>query len=94
MAKNKSGRPEWFKFWRRNRPMVDSVLLNMEERGILLTNMFRFFDGEELIPMEPVVSMAWTAIEQNITEAFEDYEKRVVTNHDNGAKGGRPPKNK
>lgn len=69
-----------------------SELLDRESRGKILENMFLYFDGEELVEMEPVEAMAWEAVKQNIDEANREYIERSEINHDNGIKGGRPPK--
>ena len=44
MSKNKDQRPQWFKFWRRNRGMLDVETLSMEARGRIFTNIMRYFD--------------------------------------------------
>jgi len=92
MAKNKEGRPEWFKIWRRNRAVIMAECLTREGRGKILENAFRYFDGESLLDMEPVEQIAWAVIKQSIDESFSDYEARVVTNTENGSHGGRPKK--
>lgn len=94
MAKNKNGRPEWFKFWRRNRGMLDIEQLSIESRGKVFTNIMRYFDTgfDELMEMTPIEELAFNVLKQNADEAIEDYEDRAEKNRANGAKGGRPPK--
>ena len=94
MAKNKEGRPEWFKFWRRNRRQLDIEQLSTESRGIVFTNMMRYFDGEAdaLLPMTPLEAMAFNVLKINIDDSFSDYAEREEINRANGRKGGRPPK--
>ena len=95
MPKNKSGRPEWFKFWQRNRRQLDIEQLSMESRGIIFTNMMRYFDGDtNLLPMDTVEAVAFYVVKINVDDAFDDYAGRSETNRENGAKGGRPPKAK
>ena len=94
VAKNKDGRPEWFKFWRRNRKQIDIDRLGMESRGIVFTNMMRYFDHEELVEMSDVEYLAFNVLAVNIDEAFEEYEARTEVNRENGSKGGRPRKDK
>lgn len=91
---SKEKRPEWFKFWRRNRGMLDVETLTMESRGIVFTNIMRYFDTgtDELLSMDPVESLAFNVLKQNADEAISDYEGRAETNRANGAKGGRPRK--
>ncbi len=93
MARNKDGRPEWFRFWRRNRRQLDIDELSIESRGIIFTNMMRYFDGDEnLLPMNSIEAIAFNIIKINIDDAFSDYADMVVTNTANGKRGGRPPK--
>ena len=94
MARNKEGRPEWFKFWRRNRRQLDIEQLDMQSRGIIFTNMMRYFDGEdsELIKMSPIESMAFNVLKINVDDSFSEYAEREKTNRENGRKGGRPSK--
>lgn len=96
IAKNKDGRPEWFKFWRRNRGMLDIETLSIENRGTVFTNIMRYFDTgmEELLPMTPIETFAFNVLKQNADEAVNEYEERAEKNRENGAKGGRPPKTK
>ena len=95
MGRNKDGRPEWFKFWRRNRRQLDIEQLNMHSRGVLFTNMMRYFDtGEaELIEMTPVEAMAFNIVKINVDDSFSEYKEREERNRENGQKGGRPAKN-
>ena len=93
MSKNKNGRPEWFKFWRRNRNMLDDDMLSMESRGKVFTNIMRYFDGdtEKMLEMTPLEEFAFKILKQNADEAVNDYEERSEINKKNGSKGGRPP---
>lgn len=78
MARNKEGRPEWFKFWRRNRQQLDSDLLSMESRGRIFTNMMRYFDeGEtaDLVEMSQLESYAFNGLKTNIDDAFIDWKE-------------------
>lgn len=94
MARNKEGRPEWFKFWRRNLRQLDVAQLNMESRGIIFTNAMRYFDSpsSELLSMTPVEAMAFNVLRISIDDAVSEYSERAELNRANGSKGGRPPK--
>ena len=94
MAKNKEGRPEWFKFWRRNRRQLDIEQLDMQSRGVVFTNMMRYFDGEDstLLDMSPIECMAFNVLKINVDDSFSEYAEREKTNRENGRKGGRPAK--
>lgn len=94
MGKNKEGRPEWFKFWRRNRRQLDIEQLDMQSRGVVFTNMMRYFDGQDsaLLDMSPVECMAFNVLKINVDDSFSEYADREKTNRENGCKGGRPAK--
>ena len=93
MARNKEGRPEWFKFWRRNRQQLDIEQLSMKSRGVVLTNIMRYFDGtDDLISMSAVETMAFNVIKISIDSSYAEYEDMRERNSENGKKGGRPPK--
>ena len=93
MSRNKDGRPEWFKFWRRNRRQLDIEVLSMNSRGIIFTNMMRYFDGEDaLLPMSDLETIAFNVVKINVDDAFDAYADRAEINRENGQKGGRPPK--
>lgn len=70
MARNKEGRPEWFKFWRRNRGMLDIEALSIQSRGVVFTNIMRYFDTgmDELIDMSPIEIMAFNIFKKNMKE--------------------------
>ena len=93
--KNKEGRPEWFRFWRRNRRQLDIDQLDMESRGVVFTNMMRYFDDgnmNNLLDMSPIEVMAFNLLKVNIDDAYQDYANRAEVNSENGKKGGRPKK--
>lgn len=94
MSRNKEGRPEWFKFWRRNRVQLDIDVFSMESRGRVFTNMMLYFDDREadLLSMSPIEQLAFNVLRANVDEAFDEYAERAQVNKNNGVKGGRPPK--
>lgn len=94
--KNRDGRPEWFKFWRRNCQQLDIEELSLEDRGIVFTNIMRYFTGDEtiMIPMSPLQRMAFNVMKISVDDAVSSYQDRAETNRQNGLKGGRPPKPK
>ena len=87
--------PEWFKFWRRNRLQLDIEHLNMEDRGIVFTNMMRYFDSgdKELLDMTPIQCMAFNVVKINVDDSFAEFMEIAERNRENGQKGGRPKKN-
>ena len=93
MARKNSDRPEWFKFWRRNRQQLDIDLLSMESRGVVFTNMMRYFDDSgELLPMSALEEMAFNVVKINMDDSITEYAALVERNGKNGKKGGRPAK--
>lgn len=97
MPIKKDKRPEWFKFWRSNREILDIDPLSMESRGKVFTNLMRYFDGcsgDELLELTPLETMAFHVLKKNADASFKDYDLRTEINKINGAKGGRPRKTK
>ena len=69
--------PAWFKFWRKNRLQFDSEALDMRSRGVIITNLVRYFDGEEenLLPMEPIERLVFGMLKYDIDESCREYEE-------------------
>ena len=88
MAKNTEARPEWFKFWRRNRRQLDIEQLDMKSRGIIFTNMMRYFDGDdsELLEMSPLECMAFNVLKINVDDTFSEYATTSAQNRANANK--------
>lgn len=84
----KSERPEWFKFWRRNRQMLDIDQLSMESRGRIFTNMMRYFDsGEnELLSLDTLESAMFNVLKINVDNSFSDFEETSQKNRENALK--------
>lgn len=81
MARKKKDRPEWFKFWRRNRPRFDSDMLSLESRGRIFTNMLRYFDGDaDLLEMTPLEQYAFNDLKVDIDDAFDDWQRTSEEN--------------
>lgn len=102
------GRPQWFKLWvdkyvaALDIENLDNDLSQAEkeklfgEIGKAFVNCLFYFmqhDQEKYLSYKPGTRdgrILWNALKRDIDQSFRDYEKRVM----NGAKGGRPPKNK
>ncbi len=68
-------------------------LLSVEERGELVTAIFRYaFEGEECDGLSPAARMAFMFITDQINRDTEKYERKCEKNRKNGLLGGRPPK--
>lgn len=87
-------KPEWIKLWRRDAKLIDNPLLDMEARGIILTNLIRYHGGEDLLPMSPQIEMAFLILKRSVDDAVEECERRSKIYAENGSKGGRPKANK
>lgn len=85
-------KPEWIKLWRRDTKLIDNPLLDMESRGIILTNLIRYHSGEDLLPMSPQTEMAFLILKRSVDDAVEECERRSKIYSENGSKGGRPRK--
>ena len=83
MGRNKGGRPEWFKFWRRNRAQLDIEELSMESRGRVFTNMMRYFDQDELLEMTPIETLAFNVLKVNVDDSISEYEETSRKNREN-----------
>lgn len=81
----KQERPEWFKFWRRNRRTLDIDQLSMESRGRIFTNMMRYFDsGEnELIELDPLESAMFNVLKINVDDSFSEFAAKSEQNRKN-----------
>lgn len=84
----KSERPEWFKFWRRNRQMLDIDQLSMESRGRIFTNMMRYFDSgeDELLSLDTLESAMFNVLKINVDNSFSDFEETSQKNRENALK--------
>lgn len=67
-------------------------LLDMVQRGLLLTAIFCHESGETLPEMDATTSIAYSFIEADLEENAAKYEARCKANKANGDKGGRPKK--
>ncbi len=92
MAKNKAGRPTWFKFWQAYRRQLDIEQLSLEARGRIFTNIMRYFDGAaaELLPMGDTEAVCFNIVKVGIDDSFAEYDSRSQINRQNGLKGGKP----
>jgi len=64
-----------------------------EKRGELITVLFEYVNDENPTVEDPLVNMAFTLIKQQLKRDLKKYEARADRSRDNGALGGRPPKN-
>ena len=68
-------------------------LLNVEERGEILTAIFDYVRTGEFPDLRGGVEMAFSFIRAQLDRDAEKYESICERNRKNGSKGGRPQKN-
>lgn len=67
-------------------------MLDLEQRGILITNLMAFQLDQDLLEMDAVTKMAFTFIKNQIVRANEKYSEICEARSNAGKKGGRPRK--
>lgn len=65
-------------------------MLNLEQRGNLLTAIFAYSAGEELPDMDAVTTMCFGFIKASLDANAEKYQAKCAKNSENGRRGGRP----
>ncbi len=58
-------------------------MLNMKQRGVLLTNIMKYSQDEQLLEMDAVTSMAFSFIKKKLDKDNEKYERTCVRNRQN-----------
>lgn len=102
-----TGRPQWYKLWCEKYADALDIEnidkdLTPEEKDVLfkeigkvfINSLFYFFGHDEgkwseYKPSTRDGRILWNALKRDIDQSYRDYDLRVQ----NGAKGGRPPKN-
>lgn len=65
-------------------------LLTIEQRGMLLTAIFKYASGAEPDGMDDMTRMAFSFIKSDMNENAEKYQKTINARREAGKKGGRP----
>lgn len=69
---------------------IDQIeLLNMNQRGVLLTAMMMYVSGEPLPEMDGMTMMAFSFIKAQIDRDSDKYDKTVEARREAGRKGGK-----
>lgn len=68
-------------------------LLNMEQRGILLTALMKYALKDEIPEMDGMTKMAFSFIKSQLDRDFKKYDETCKKRAESGKLGGRP-KNK
>ena len=77
MAKKKAG-PTWWKMFKHQRPVIESV--SDSDAGLGLKAAFSYFDGEDIDPdsLNQGAFIVFTVIRPYIDESKKDYEDAVL----------------
>lgn len=67
-------------------------MLDMEQRGILMTALMCYQMEQELPEMDGMTKMCFSFIKARVDRDNEAYQEKCRKNAENGAKGGRPKK--
>ena len=82
MGKDK--RPSWFKMFRHQKPLIDSV--SNETAGIVIKAAFEYFETGEIPQLEPLEFALFSSIKQYIDESYEDFERKSEQNRQKALK--------
>jgi hypothetical protein len=66
--------------------------LTFEDKAAVLTNIFNYYTGDDLVEMNPVAEMFFATATEVFDYNISKYEDTVKLNRIKGKKGGRPPK--
>ncbi len=66
--------------------------LTVEDKAAVLTNIFNYYTGDDLVEMNPVGEMFFASATEVFDYNISKYEDTVKLNRIKGKKGGRPPK--
>ena len=68
-------------------------LLNMEQRGALITAIFEYIEnGIVLSSLDALTEMAFSCMQDTFDRDYQTYIQKCEKNSENGKKGGRPKK--
>lgn len=67
-------------------------MLTDDDRGRLLISLFDYAETGVLPELEGMPKMAFSFMRAQLDRDAEKYEEKCRVNRENGAKGGRPPK--
>lgn len=68
-------RPAWFKMFRNQKALIDSV--PDENVGRAIKAVFQYFENGEVVEMEALEFAVFSSIKPYVDESMEDYEKMV-----------------
>lgn len=80
MAKKES-RPAWFKLFRHQKALIDSV--PDESAGKAIKAVFQYFENGEVPPLSPLEFAVFSSIKPYVDESFEDFAETSRKNREN-----------
>ena len=86
-----SGRSS-FVLYMTSKRIVDK--LSDEQAGVLFKRIFAYVNGDDLPEMDPFVDLAFTMFQEYLDADYKKYQEKVERAQKNGARGGRPKKEK
>lgn len=72
MGKSKENRPSWFKMFRNQKALIDSV--PDAEVGQALKAVFQYFENGEVIEMSPLVFAVFSSVKPYVDESYKDFD--------------------
>lgn len=80
----------WFKLFGRHQAMFDAI--SNEQAGQVIKAAFAYLNTGELIELDPVSRVAFSALKADIDKSVADCQVICERNRANGQNGGRPPR--
>lgn len=77
----KENRPAWFKMFRNQKALIDSV--PNETAGKALKAIFQYFESGEVIDMTPLEFAVFSSVKPYVDESFVDFEEASKKNRAN-----------
>lgn len=68
----KESRPSWFKMFRNQKALIDSV--PDAEVGQALKAVFQYFENGEVVEMSPLVFAVFSSVKPYVDESYDDFE--------------------
>ena len=81
MAKNKTGRPSWFKLFLHHKPLIDAV--SNEAAGKAFKALLQYFENREILELDPLSGAVFAVIKPDVDEAFADFLAKSEKNRRN-----------
>ncbi|MFQ8766870.1 MAG: DUF6291 domain-containing protein [Oscillospiraceae bacterium] len=69
----KESRPTWFKMFRNQKALIDSV--PDETAGRALKAIFQYFENGEVVNMPPLEFAVFSSVKPYVDESFDDFER-------------------